>query len=233
MLKRLGIKSEFAGGLRITDAATIEIVEMVLAGSINKQIVGFINGAGGKAVGLCGKDGNMVTARKVSRSIVDPGSNIEQVVDLGFVGEPEKVDTTVLTQILGRELIPVLAPLATSADGVTYNVNADTFAGAIAGALKAKRLLLLNRRAGRARQVEEADQAALRRRRAPPDRGRHHLGRHDPEGRDLPLCARAGRRGRRHPRRPGAACGAAGAPHRPRRRHADARGEEAADLSDR
>src|SRR5215470_10650928 len=143
MLKRLGIRSEFAGGLRVTDAATIEIVEMVLAGSINKQIVGFINGQGGKAVGLCGKDGNMVTARKLSRSIADPGSNIEQVVDLGFVGEPEKVDTTVLNQILGRELIPVLAPLATSADGVTYNVNADTFAGAIAGALRAKRLLLL------------------------------------------------------------------------------------------
>src|SRR4030081_2150809 len=143
MLKRLGIQSEFAAGLRITDAATIEIVEMVLAGSINKQIVGFINQAGGKAVGLCGKDGNMVQARKVTRTIVDPGSNIEKVVDLGFVGEPHKVDVTVLTQILGRELIPVLAPVATSADGATYNVNADTFAGAIAGALKAKRLLLL------------------------------------------------------------------------------------------
>src|SRR6266508_2651788 len=143
MLKRLGIKSEFAGGLRITDAATIEIVEMVLAGSINKQLVGFINEAGGKAVGLTGKDGNMVLARKVNRTVVDPDSNIEKIIDLGFVGEPEKVDTTVLTQILGRELIPVLAPLAASRDGVTYNVNADTFAGAIAGALKAKRLLLL------------------------------------------------------------------------------------------
>src|SRR3981081_4428663 len=143
MLKRLGIKSEFAGGLRITDAATIEIVEMVLAGSINKQIVGFINGAGGKAVGLCGKDGNMVVARKATRSMIDPDSNIEKIIDLGFVGEPEKVDVTVLNQILGRDLIPVLAPLATSRDGVTYNVNADTFAGAIAGALKAKRLLLL------------------------------------------------------------------------------------------
>jgi acetylglutamate kinase len=143
MLKRLGIKSEFAAGLRITDAATIEIVEMVLAGSINKQIVGYINEAGGKAIGLCGKDGNMVKARKVNRHIVDPDSNIEKVVDLGFVGEPEIVDTTVLNQILGRELIPVLAPLATSTGGETFNVNADTFAGAIAGALKAKRLLLL------------------------------------------------------------------------------------------
>jgi acetylglutamate kinase len=143
MLKRLGIKSEFAAGLRITDAATIEIVEMVLAGSINSQIVGFINEAGGKAVGLTGKDGNMVLARKLNRTVIDPGSNIEKMVDLGFVGEPEKIDTTVLTQILGRELIPVLAPLAASAQGGTYNVNADTFAGAIAGALKAKRLLLL------------------------------------------------------------------------------------------
>jgi acetylglutamate kinase len=143
MLKRLGIKSEFAGGLRITDAATIEIVEMVLAGAINKQLVGFINEAGGKAVGLSGKDGNMVLARKISRSVIDPDSNIEKIVDLGFVGEPDKVDTMVLDQILGRDLIPVLAPVAAAAGGGTYNVNADTFAGAIAGALKAKRLLLL------------------------------------------------------------------------------------------
>jgi acetylglutamate kinase len=143
MLKRLGIKSEFAAGLRVTDAATIEIVEMVLAGHINKQIVGFINGAGGRAVGLCGKDGNMVLARKISRTMVDPDSHIEKIIDLGFVGEPDKVDMTVLNQILGRDLIPVLAPLATSKEGVTYNINADTFAGAIAGALKAKRLLLL------------------------------------------------------------------------------------------
>jgi acetylglutamate kinase len=143
MLKRLGIKSEFASGLRITDAKTVEIVEMVLAGSINKQIVGYINAAGGKAIGLCGKDGNMVQARKVSRTVVDPDSNIEKVIDLGFVGEPEKVDTTMLNQVIGREMIPVLAPVATSANGGTFNVNADTFAGAIAGALKAKRLLLL------------------------------------------------------------------------------------------
>jgi acetylglutamate kinase len=143
MLKRLGIKSEFAAGLRVTDAATINVVEMVLAGSINKQIVGYINEAGGKAVGLCGKDGNMVVANKISRSVVDPDSHIEKVIDLGFVGEPKKVDVTVLNQILGRELIPVLAPVATSEEGGTYNINADTFAGAIAGALKAKRLLLL------------------------------------------------------------------------------------------
>ena len=139
MLTKLGIKSEFADGLRVTDKATVEVVEMVLAGAINKQIVGFINNAGGRAIGLCGKDGNMVRAKKVERSDLDgkPG------VDLGFVGEPDKVDSTVLEQVLGRELIPVLAPVALGADGETYNVNADTFAGAIAGALDAKRLLLL------------------------------------------------------------------------------------------
>jgi len=116
---------------------------MVLAGSINKQLVGFINGAGGKAIGLTGKDGNLVRARKLSRTMVDPQSAIERIVDLGFVGEPEKVDVTVLTQILGREIIPVLAPIASGPDSMTYNVNADTFAGAIAGALKAKRLIFL------------------------------------------------------------------------------------------
>ena len=143
MLKRLGIQSEFAAGLRITDAATIEIVEMVLAGSVNKQLVGYINEAGGKAVGLRGKDGNMVKASKTTRTMVDPDSNIEKAIDLGFVGDPDKVDLTLLNQLIGYELIPVLAPLATSHDGQTLNVNADTFAGAVAGALKAKRLLLL------------------------------------------------------------------------------------------
>ncbi|MES1156043.1 MAG: acetylglutamate kinase, partial [Pseudorhodoplanes sp.] len=140
MLNRLGIKSQFSGGLRVTDAATVEIVEMVLAGSINKQIVGHINRAGGKAVGLCGKDGNMVIARKAGGP---SGGAVADVVDLGFVGEPEKVDTSVLDQIIGRELIPGLAPIASGPDGETFNVNADTFAGYIAGALKAKRLLLL------------------------------------------------------------------------------------------
>jgi acetylglutamate kinase len=143
MLERLGIRSQFAAGLRVTDAAAMEVVEMVLSGSINKQIVGFINQAGGKAVGLSGRDGNMVMARRISRSVVDPQTRQERQVDLGFVGEPEKVNTMVLDQMLGRELIPVLAPVATSAEGASYNVNADTFAGAIAGALKAKRLLLL------------------------------------------------------------------------------------------
>ncbi|MBN8533162.1 MAG: acetylglutamate kinase [Rhizobiales bacterium] len=143
MLDKLGIQSEFKGGLRVTDAATVEIVEMVLAGSINKQIVGWLSAEGGKAIGLCGKDGNMVTARKLTRTLRDPDSNIEKELDLGFVGDPHKVDRSVLDAVLKAELIPVLAPVAIGEDGQTYNVNADTFAGAIAGAMKAKRLLLL------------------------------------------------------------------------------------------
>jgi acetylglutamate kinase len=141
MLKKLGIESRFSGGLRVTDKTTVEIVEMVLAGSINKQLVGSINAQGGRAIGLCGKDGKLVTARKVTRA-PSAGGDHEDYVDLGFVGEPEKVDTTVLDEI-GRDLIPVLAPIAQGTDGQTYNVNADTFAGAIAGALGAKRLLFL------------------------------------------------------------------------------------------
>ena len=143
MLKKLGIESEFRGGLRVTDKRTIDVVEMVLAGSINKEIVMAINAEGGKAVGLCGKDGNMVVAEKLTRTEIDPDSNIEKVVDLGFVGEPKIVNRAVIDMVLGAELIPVIAPVAPGADGETYNVNADTFAGAIAGALGAARLLFL------------------------------------------------------------------------------------------
>jgi acetylglutamate kinase len=148
MLKRLGIQSEFQAGLRVTDEATVEVVEMVLAGLINKQIVGWIGAEGGKAVGLCGKDGNMVVARKATRTVVDPASNRERDVDLGFVGEPDRVNRAVLDAVLKAELIPVLAPVAVGAGGETYNVNADTFSGAIAGAMGAKRLLLLTDVAG-------------------------------------------------------------------------------------
>jgi acetylglutamate kinase len=143
MLKKLGIKSEFKGGLRVTDKATVEIVEMVLAGSINKEIVALINAEGEWAIGLCGKDGNMVFAEKARKTIVDPDSNIEQVLDLGFVGEPVEVDRTLLDLLARSEMIPVIAPVAPGRDGETYNINADTFAGAIAGALAATRLLFL------------------------------------------------------------------------------------------
>ena len=144
MLKKVGVQSQFAAGLRITDEKTLEIVEMVLAGSINKQMVGYINEAGGKAVGLCGKDGNMVVARKLTRTVVDPDSEIEKVIDLGFVGEPEKVDTTrARRRFSAASSSRCWRRSAAAANGGTYNVNADTFAGAIAGALKAKRFLLL------------------------------------------------------------------------------------------
>jgi acetylglutamate kinase len=143
LLKDLGINSEFRGGLRVTDKRTVEVVEMVLAGTINKEIVMAINAEGGKAVGLCGKDGNMVIARKLSRREIDPQSNIERIVDLGFVGEPETVNRGVIDMVSQAGLIPVIAPVAPGREGATYNINADTFAGAIAGALNATRLLFL------------------------------------------------------------------------------------------
>jgi len=143
MLTKMGIESKFEGGLRVTDAKTVAIVEMVLAGSINKQIVAMINAEGEWAIGLCGKDGNMVFARKAEKKIVDPDSNIERVLDLGFVGEPVDVDRTLIDLLARSEMIPVIAPVAPGRDGHTYNINADTFAGAIAGSQQAKRLLFL------------------------------------------------------------------------------------------
>jgi len=143
MLNQMGIESRFEGGLRVTDAETVKIVEMVLAGSINKEIVALINAEGEWAIGLCGKDGNMVFAEKAKKTIIDPDSNIERVLDLGFVGEPVEVDRTLLDLLARSEMIPVIAPVAPGRDGATYNINADTFAGAIAGALEASRLLFL------------------------------------------------------------------------------------------
>ena len=143
MLKKMGIESKFEGGLRVTDRATVEIVEMVLAGSINKEIVAMINAAGEWAIGLCGKDGNMVFAEKARKTMTDPDSNIERILDLGFVGEPVEVDRTLLDLLARSEMIPVIAPVAPGRDGHTYNINADTFAGAIAGSLAASRLLFL------------------------------------------------------------------------------------------
>ena len=148
MLKKLGVESRFVDGLRVTDKATAEIAEMVLSGSINKELVGWIAGAGGKAIGISGKDGGLVTAKKVTRTTRDPGSQIEQVVDLGFVGEPDLIDTSVIESIVAAGMIPVIAPIAPGADGETYNVNADTMAGALAAALGAARLFLLTDVAG-------------------------------------------------------------------------------------
>ncbi len=148
MLKKLGVESTFVDGLRVTDKATAQIAEMVLSGSINKELVGWIAGAGGKALGISGKDGGLVTAVKVSRTTKDPESNIEQALDLGFVGEPHSVDTSIIETASAAGMIPVIAPIAPGADGETYNINADTMAGAIAAALGASRLFLLTDVAG-------------------------------------------------------------------------------------
>jgi acetylglutamate kinase len=143
LLDRLKIKSEFADGLRVTDRETVEIVEMVLAGSINKQIVAEINRLGGRACGISGKDANLMIARKLERRFRDPNSNIERIIDLGFVGEPEEVNPGIVEVLARGDLIPVVAPIGVSRDGVTFNINADTFASALASAMRAKRLLLL------------------------------------------------------------------------------------------
>ena len=143
MLKRMGVESTFVDGLRVTDKQTAEIAEMVLSGAINKEIVGWLAKQGGKALGISGKDGGLVTASKVRRTKKAPDSNIEKVVDLGFVGEPETIDTTILKTASDAGMIPVVAPIAAGADGHTYNINADTMAGALAAALGAARLFLL------------------------------------------------------------------------------------------
>ncbi|WP_203308952.1 MULTISPECIES: acetylglutamate kinase [Sphingomonas] len=148
MLKRLGVESRFVDGLRVTDRETADIAEMVLAGSINKEIVAWIGKAGGRAVGISGKDAGFVTAAKVGRDAPDPLQGIERHVDLGFVGEPVAVDRTIIDQLSASGIIPVVAPIAMGADGETYNINADTMAGAIAGALGAARFFLLTDVAG-------------------------------------------------------------------------------------
>ena len=154
MLEKAGVKSTFVDGLRVTDAATMEVAEMVLSGAINKEIVHWINRAGQEAdvrgVGLSGKDARMITVTKARRSKKDPDSNIERVIDLGFVGEPKKVDPKIIEALIyaDEDYIPVIAPIGVSDAGDTYNINADTVAGAMAGALRAKRMLLLTDVAG-------------------------------------------------------------------------------------
>ncbi len=148
MLERLRIESNFVDGLRVTDAETVDIVEMVLSGKINKAIVQSISKAGGKAVGLSGKDGGLIQARKLTRTKRDPDSNIERILDLGFVGEPEQVDPTILEEFKKSDLIPVIAPIGMGKDGATYNINADTVAGAVAAAARAVRMFLLTDVAG-------------------------------------------------------------------------------------
>ena len=148
MLKRLAIQSTFVDGLRVTDAAMVEVVEMVLCGTVNKHVAGLISRAGAMAVGISGKDGGLIRARKLRRTTRDPDSQVERALDLGFVGEPEQVDVRVIHALTGAGLIPVIAPVGMGEDGQTYNINADTVAGFVAGALKAHRLLMLTDVAG-------------------------------------------------------------------------------------
>ncbi|MEH3038300.1 MAG: acetylglutamate kinase [Sphingomonas adhaesiva] len=166
MLKRLGVESRFVDGLRVTDAETAQIAEMVLAGSINKEIVSWIGRAGGRAVGISGKDGGLVQAEKVGRSDPDPLQGIERKVDLGFVGEPVAVDRRLIDTLSADGIIPVIAPIGIGADGHTYNINADTMAGAIAAALGAKRFFLLTDVAGvldkQGQLMSDLDPAAVR-----------------------------------------------------------------------
>lgn len=142
MLSKLEIQSEFVNGLRVTDKPTVEVVEMVLAGRINKDIVSAINRQGGKAVGICGKDANLMVARKITQ-MADPTSSQLKDVDIGFVGEPLNVNPHIVDVISRSDLIPVIAPIGISPSGETLNINADTFASALAARLRAKRLLLL------------------------------------------------------------------------------------------
>ena len=164
MLDRAGVKSAFVDGLRVTDAQTMEVAEMVLSGAVNKELSHLITMAGAEAdvrgVGLSGKDARLITCEKVSRTKRDPDSNIEQAVDLGFVGEPTKIDPLLIRSLIeaDEDYIPVIAPIGVAHDGATYNINADTAAGAIAGALGAKRFLLLTDVAG----VLDADKQLIR-----------------------------------------------------------------------
>lgn len=144
MLEKLNMKSSFIDGLRVTDADTVAIVEMVLAGSINKMITTEIVNAGGKAIGICGKDGGLVKAKKITRTQKDPDSNIEKILNLGFVGEPYRVDPDILNTFEDSEIIPVIAPIGIGDNGETFNINADTFAGAIASSLQAMKLIILS-----------------------------------------------------------------------------------------
>ena len=143
MLERLRIKSSFVDGLRVTDSATVEIVEMVLAGSINKQVVTAINRAGGCAVGLSGKDAKLISAVPLKRTLRDPDSQIERVLDLGFVGDPSDIDPTVLYKFAAADIIPVIAPIGLGEEGQTFNINADTVAGAVASAVGAAKLVMM------------------------------------------------------------------------------------------
>lgn len=144
MLDKLNIESSFIDGLRVTDLQGLEVVEMVLSGSINKMIVQQINEAGGRAIGISGKDAEFIQAKRITKTNKDPESNIEKIVNFGFVGEPYKIDTDILSIFEDSDVIPVIAPIGVGENGETYNINADTAAGHIAAAMEACKLIILS-----------------------------------------------------------------------------------------
>ncbi|WP_207061793.1 acetylglutamate kinase [Motiliproteus sp. SC1-56] len=143
LLNKLNIESRFVNGMRVTDSATMDVVEMVLGGLVNKDIVGLINGNGGKAVGLTGQDGRLIRARQLKVKHQAPEMQAPEIIDIGHVGEVERVDTQVLEMLVQSDFIPVIAPIGVGADGSSYNINADLVAGKIAEVLKAEKLILL------------------------------------------------------------------------------------------
>ncbi len=143
VLKEMGRETHFVQGMRVTDSATMDVVEMVLGGKVNKEIVGNINRHGGKAVGLSGKDGNLVRARKLEMKAINPQTLTPEIIDVGMVGEVESVDPSVITALEDNNFIPVIAPIGVGLAGETYNINADLVAGKVAGALRAEKLILL------------------------------------------------------------------------------------------
>ena len=221
MLKKLDIQSRFIDGLRVTDEAAVEVVEMVLTGSINKHIVTAINAAGGRAVGLSGKDGNMVVARKLALTKTDSVTGKTIVEDLGFVGEPERVNPEILHTMMKSEIIPVIAPIGVGPKGETYNINADTVAGAVAGAVKAERLILLTDVEGVLDQDKKLIPHLTVERGPRPDRGRHHFRRHDPQDQHRHRRGGSRRACGGDPGRPHSPCAAARIVHRAWRRNPD------------
>ncbi len=148
LLQRLNIESHFVDGMRVTDSQTMDVVEMVLGGAVNKAIVSMINCAGGKAIGLTGKDGNLIRAKKMFITRNAPELEAPEIIDIGHVGEVESVDTAAIDLLIHGDFIPVIAPVGVGEDGQSYNINADLVAGKVAEALKAEKLMLLTNIAG-------------------------------------------------------------------------------------
>lgn len=221
LLKRLSIESHFIDGMRVTDAATMDVVEMVLGGQVNKDIVNLINRHGGSAIGLTGKDAELIRAKKLTVTRQTPEMTKPEIIDIGHVGEVTGVNVGLLNMLVKGDFIPVIAPIGVGSNGESYNINADLVAGKVAEALKAEKLMLLTNIAGLMDKQGQVLTGLSTEQVNEPDRRRHHLRRHAAED-PLRPGSGAGRRDQRaHHRWPGAECRAAGNLHRQRRRHPD------------